>query len=211
MLEESVRAISDMEEVVAVQLVRGSFADDGDRQRVLDTRSEAMDIVGRRLEESEYFLPELMLSVDLVEQVNAIVKSLSNGGPEVEANASGPMLIGTAHGDLHGICQNIDVFMLEINAYNVIDLDKDGLISDFVEKVREIQPPAPALSGFLTIALDSMKATIDVLSDAGLRDSLKIMVGRGQVDEAVCSRTNADVFGPNAMDAVSLCRQWRAA
>lgn len=211
MLEELVRAIADMEEETALQLVHEFVAGAGNPQQVLDACREAMDLVGRRFEEGEYFLPELMLAGDMLEQISAIVKPLLLSGPQAEVNTLGTVVIGTVHGDLHDIGKNIVVFMLEVNGYNVIDLGIDVPVSDFVNKVRELQPPVLALSGFLTLAFDSMKETIDALTEAGLRDSMKIMIGGGQVDEAVRSYTNADAFGLNAMDAVSLCRQWIAA
>lgn len=211
MLEELVRAIADMEEELALQVVRDFVSEGGDPQQVLDACRDAMDLVGKRFEDGEYFLPELMLAGDLLEQISAIVKPLLVGGPQASANTAGTVLIGTVHGDLHDIGKNIVVFMLEVNGYNVIDLGIDVPVEDFVDKVRELHPPVLALSGFLTLAFDSMKETIDALTDAGLRDSLKIMIGGGQVDEAVRSYTNADAFGLNAMDAVSLCRQWLAA
>ncbi len=211
MLEELVRAIADMEEELALQLVRDFVSGGGDPQQVLDACRDAMDLVGKRFEAGEYFLPELMLAGDLLEQISAIVKPLLVGGPQASVKTAGTVLIGTVHGDLHDIGKNIVVFMLEVSGYNVIDLGIDVPVEDFVDKVRELKPPVLALSGFLTLAFDSMKETIDALSDAGLRDSLKIMIGGGQVDEAVRSYTNADAFGLNAMDAVSLCRQWLAA
>lgn len=210
-VEDLVRAIADMEEDEALALVRQFVADDGNPQLVLDACRDAMDIVGQRFEQGEYFVPELMLAGDLLEQISAIVKPLLASGPDAEVNTAATVLIGTVHGDLHDIGKNIVVFMLEVNGYNVIDLGIDVPVATFVEKVRELQPPVLALSGFLTLAFDSMKETIDALADAGLRDSMKIMIGGGQADEAVRTYTNADAFGMNAMDAVSLCRQWIAA
>jgi 5-methyltetrahydrofolate--homocysteine methyltransferase len=64
------------------------------------------------------------------------------------------------------------------------------------------------LSGFLTLAFDSMKETIEAIQNAGLRNKLKIMIGGGQVDETVRNYTGADAFGTNAIDAVSLCKNW---
>lgn len=210
-LEELVHAIADMEEETALNFVHRFVADSGDPQQVLDACREAMDIVGRRFEEGEYFLPELMLAGDLLEQISAIVKPLLIGSSQASNKTVGTVLIGTVHGDLHDIGKNIVVFMLEVNGYEVVDLGIDVSVEDFVDKVREIKPPVLALSGFLTLAFDSMKETIDALSEAGLRDSMKIMIGGGQVDEAVRTYTNADAFGLNAMDAVSLCRKWIAA
>lgn len=208
MEEELVRAIADMQEEVALALVHQFVADDGNPQLVLDACRDAMDIVGQRFEQGEYFVPELMLAGDLLEQISAIVKPLLAAGPEVGANTAATVLIGTVHGDLHDIGKNIVVFMLEVNGYKVIDLGIDVPVATFVDKVRELRPPVLALSGFLTLAFDSMKETIEALDDAGLRDSMKIMIGGGQADETVRRYTNADAFGLDAMDAVSLCRQW---
>jgi len=64
------------------------------------------------------------------------------------------------------------------------------------------------LSGFLTLAYDSMKATVDALSAAGLRDKVKVMIGGGQIDEAVRRHTGADAYGANAMAGVSMAKEW---
>ena len=81
-------------------------------------------------------------------------------------------------------------------------------VEKVVDTVREFHPPVLGLSGFLTLAFDSMKETVEALAEAGLRDRLKIMIGGGQIDDAVRSYTGADAFGRNAMAAVTLCRQW---
>jgi methanogenic corrinoid protein MtbC1 len=118
------------------------------------------------------------------------------------------VLIGTVHGDLHDIGKNIVTFMLDINGYEVRDLGIDVPADKFIEAIREFRPSVVGLSGFLTLAFDSMKETIVAIGAAGLRDGLKIMIGGGQVDETVRGYTGADAFGNNAMAAVSLCRDW---
>ena len=81
-------------------------------------------------------------------------------------------------------------------------------VKNFIDAINEFRPDVVGLSGFLTLAFDSTKETIAAVQDAGLRDKLKIMIGGGQVDEAVCNYTGADAFGNNAIDAVSLCKNW---
>ncbi len=98
--------------------------------------------------------------------------------------------------------------MLEVSGYKVVDLGIDVPVEKFVDTVREVDPPVLGLSGFLTLAFDSMKETIEALAKAGLRDKLKIMIGGGQIDDGVRVYTGADAFGRNAMAAVNLCRQW---
>ena len=78
----------------------------------------------------------------------------------------------------------------------------------FVDAVKEFQPAVVGLSGFLTLAFDAMKATVEAISAAGLRDKIKIMIGGGQIDEEVRKYAGADAYGMDAMDAVSLTRGW---
>lgn len=207
-----VRAISDMNEDEAYALTQAHIDRGGDPQRILDVCREAMDIVGKRFEQGEYFLPELILAGEMLEKIGGMVKPLLLGKQgEGEVKTAGTVLIGTVHGDLHDIGKNIVVFMLEVNGYKVIDLGIDVPVAKFVEAVREHKPPVVALSGFLTLAFDSMKETIEAFKSAGLRDSTKVMIGGGQVDDTICRYTGADAFGLNAMAAVGLCRQWIAA
>jgi len=124
------------------------------------------------------------------------------------SKAAGTVVLGTVEGDLHDIGKNIVTFMLEINGYKVVDLGIDVPVASFIESIKEHKPQVVGLSGFLTLAFDAMKKTVEAIKEAGLRDNLKIMIGGGQVDETVKNYTGADAFGLNAMDAVSLCKHW---
>jgi 5-methyltetrahydrofolate--homocysteine methyltransferase len=98
--------------------------------------------------------------------------------------------------------------MLDVNGFQVIDLGVDVPVATFVEKIRELQPPIVALSGFLTLAYTSMKETVAAIDAAGLRDQVKIMVGGGTVDQQVCRYVGADAFGKDAVAAVVLATGW---
>jgi len=100
--------------------------------------------------------------------------------------------------------------MLDVNGFEVHDLGIDVPAQAFVEKIAEVKPQVVALSGFLTLAFDSMKETVGAIKAAGLRDQVKIMVGGGTVDEQVCKYAGADAFGADAMAAVSLAKGWIA-
>jgi 5-methyltetrahydrofolate--homocysteine methyltransferase len=209
-LDESalINAIADMEEDEALRLSKDALAAGFDPQRILDLCRAAMDIVGARFEKNEYFLPELMMAGEMLEQIGAMVKPLLMG-KDGEAQSAGPVvLIGTVAGDLHDIGKNIVTFMLEVNGFQVVDLGIDVPVQTFVDKVRDLKPAVVGLSGFLTLAFDAMKDTVAAIEQAGLRQGLKIMIGGGQVDETVRSYTGADAFGLNAMAAVSLCQGW---
>jgi methanogenic corrinoid protein MtbC1 len=167
-----------------------------------------MDIVGQRFEEGEYFLPELVLAGEMLDNIGAVAKPLikqSEGGEQAKL---GKVLIGTVHGDLHDIGKNIVSFMLDINGFEVKDIGIDVPVQTFIDEINDFQPDVVGLSGFLTLAFDSMKETIEAFDQAGMRDKFKIMIGGGQIDETVRSYTGADAFGVNAVEAVNLCRGW---
>ena len=206
--QQLIDALAEMREDEALALAR-TMLDRGDNPvRVLELCREAMDIVGKRFEKQEYFLPELVLAGEMLETIGALAKPLivqSSGG---EAKKLGRVLVGTVHGDLHDIGKNIVTFMLDINGYEVRDIGIDVPVSKFIDDIREFQPAVVALSGFLTLAFDSMKETVQAIEREGLRNGRKIMIGGGQVDEAVRTYTGADAYGSNAVAAVTLCRQW---
>ena len=202
-------AIADMREDEALELAKGMLDAGDDPVRVLELCRMAMETVGKRFQDGEYFLPELILAGEMLERIGEMAKPLIQaGGGAGAAKKHGRVLIGTVHGDLHDIGKNIVTFMLDINGYEVKDIGIDVPVERFVEEIRAFQPSVVGLSGFLTLAFDSMKETIDAIAKAGMRDQLKIMIGGGQVDETVRSYTGADAYGNNAMAAVTLCRGW---
>jgi len=204
-----VNLLVDMEEDEALTLARKMLLEEHvDPMRVLELCRTAMDGVGKRFEQGEYFLPELVLAGDMLETIGGMAKPLISQEGEDSRKKLGKVLIGTVHGDLHDIGKNIVTFMLDINQFEVKDLGIDVPVSVFVDEIRSFQPAVVGLSGFLTLAFDSMKETIEAFEQAGLRDDFKVMIGGGQIDETVREFTGADAFGANALEAVKLCRDW---
>lgn len=118
------------------------------------------------------------------------------------------MLIGSVEGDIHDIGKDIVAFLLEVNGFEVIDLGVDVPAATFVEQIRETGATVVGLSGLLSLAFDSMKATVQAIERAGLRDGVRIMIGGGPVDEIVCEYSRADAWGAEATAAVSLAQKW---
>ena len=102
----------------------------------------------------------------------------------------------------------IVVFMLDISGFEVYDLGVDVPAKQFVDKIKETGAPVVALSGFLTLAFDAMKETVDAIKAGGLRDQVKIMIGGGQIDEQIRVYSGADAYGRDAMTGVSLAKSW---
>jgi methanogenic corrinoid protein MtbC1 len=198
-----IRHIAEMEEDDAVSLAQSMLDDGYDPITLLSHCREAMEIVGTRFESGDYFLPDLMLAGEMLTIIGAMAKPLIKKDESVAVTKDRTVVIGTVHGDLHDIGLNIVEFMLDINGFDVINLGIDVPTKDFIDAIREHQPKVVGLSGFLTLAFDSMKETTDAITEAGLRDNLKVIIGGGQVDERVQKYVGADAFGRNAMDAVS--------
>ncbi len=206
MSEKLVTAIADMEEKEALALATELLAEQTDPMVILDDCRSAMEIVGQRYEAGTYFLPELLLAGEMLTEITAIVKPEMAQTQNVQRH--GKVLIGTVKGDIHDIGKNIVTFMLDASGFEVRDLGVDVPAEKFVEAIREFQPQVVALSGFLTLAFESMKETIGAIQAAGLRDGVKIMIGGGPVSEEVRNYTGADGYGKDAMAGVTLTKQW---
>ena len=210
--KQLVEWLSDMNEDAALELAKRMLLEEGkDPLRVLALCREAMDIVGKRFEEGEYFLPELVLAGEMLETIGAIAKPLVKQAPGEAPKKLGKVLIGTVQGDLHDIGKNIVSFMLDINGFEVKDIGIDVPAQKFIAEIEAWQPDVVGLSGFLTLAFDSMRQTIAAFDKAGLRGKFKVMIGGGQIDETVRAYTGADAFGVNAVEAVNLCKGWTGA
>jgi len=203
-----IQLISDMEEEPAVSMAKQMLDSGYNPLTLLAHCREAMEIVGKRYEKGEYFLPELMLAGEMLTAIGNMAKPLINSGEGGGQAKGDTILVGTVHGDLHDIGKNIVSFMLDINGFNVIDIGIDVPVDTFIDNIKEHNPKVIALSGFLTLAFDSMKETVTAIEAAGLRQGRKIMIGGGQVDDSIRQHTGADAFGLNAMDAVNLCKGW---
>jgi methanogenic corrinoid protein MtbC1 len=207
--QQLIEWLADMKEDEAFALAKRMLLEERvDPMRVMELCRSAMDIVGKRFEQGEYFLPELVLAGEMLENIGAIAKPLIKQAPGGEPKKLAKVLIGTVHGDLHDIGKNIVTFMLDINGFEVKDIGVDVPASTFLDEINAFAPDIVGLSGFLTLAFDSMKETIVAIQGAGMRERIKIMIGGGQVDAAVCNYTGADAFGTNAVEAVSLCKNW---
>ena len=206
MSKKLVNAIADMREEEALKLVREMVEGGSDPMAILDAAREAMDIIGQRYEKGTYFLPELILAGEMLNQITDMVKPELAKLPEIERH--GKVLLGTVEGDIHDIGKNIVSFMLDVNGFDVLDLGVDVSPQKFVEAIQDFEPQVVGLSGFLTLAFDAMKDTVAAIESAGLRDGVKIMVGGGQVSEEISKYAGADAYGKDAMAGVSLAKKW---
>ena len=167
-----------------------------------------MDEVGQLFQDEEYFVPELMMAGRAMKAAMEPLRPLMAASG---AKPSGVVVAGTVKGDLHDIGKNLVLSMLEGSGFKVIDLGTDVPPAKFVEAIRQNKPDILCLSALLTVTMLAMKATIDAVIAAGLRDSVKIMVGGAPVHEKFAKEIGADGFGVTATDAVAVARSLVAA
>ena len=198
--------ISELKEQEALDLVKRQLEEGIDPMDILGSAREGMKIVGERFASEIYFIPDLIYSGEILKGIASLVE------PHIKQKKDqkrvGKVIIGTVAGDIHDIGKDLVVFMLDISGFEVIDLGVDVPAQKFLDTIKDSGAKMLGLSGFLTLAFDSMKDTIDAIKEAGLRDDLKIMIGGGQINEEVRDFTGADAYGKDAMEAVKLAQGW---
>jgi len=209
MAEDLVSTLADLKEKEALGIVQDRLSAGDDPLSILDDARRAVEIVGKRFADSEYFIPDLVYSGEILKEVTDMVKPKLAKAAEVKR--VGKVIIGTVAGDIHDIGKDIVVFMLDVNGFEVYDLGVDVPAQKFVDKIKESGAPIVGLSGFLALAFDSMKETVEAMKAAGLRDKVKVMIGGGQMSEEIKKYTGADAYGKDAMAGVTLAKKWVSA
>jgi 5-methyltetrahydrofolate--homocysteine methyltransferase len=163
-----------------------------------------MDAVGRDFKAGELFVPEVLIAARAMHAGMDILKPLL---AESEVPSAGKYIVGTVKGDLHDIGKNLVRMMIEGGGFEVIDLGVDVSPDGFVDAVRENQPDILGMSALLTTTMTNMKGVIEALEEAGLRDSVKIMIGGAPVTDAYAQEIGADGYAPDAATAVDVARE----
>ena len=169
----------------------------------------AMDEVGRRMRDCEFFIPEVLIAARAARAATDILRPLLVD--DAAARSAGTVVCCTVKGDLHDIGKNIVAMMLESAGFRIIDLGADVSPEKIVEVVRERGANLVAMSALLTTTMVNMKAVIEALAAAGLRDQVKVMVGGAPVTESWAHSIGADGYGKDAPAAVDLARSLAAA
>jgi methanogenic corrinoid protein MtbC1 len=209
MAKDLAKALADLKEDEVIAIVKEKLNAGADPMGILNDAGRGMETVGARFSKSEYFIPDLVYSGEILKKINELVKPrLVKGGA---VKTGGKVIIGTVAGDIHDIGKDIVVFMLDVSGFEVFDLGVDVPIQKFVDKIKETGATVVGLSGFLTLAYDAMKQTIEAIKKAGLRDKTRIMIGGGQITDEIVKYTGADEYGKDAVAGVTLARKWLGA
>ncbi len=164
----------------------------------------AMTEVGRLFENNEYFVPEMLISARAMQAALGIIRPLL---VDADVKPVGKMVVGTVQGDLHDIGKNLVAMMVEGAGFEIIDLGTDVEPDSFVEAVRDSKAELVGLSALLTTTLPMMEKTIQALTEAGLRDEVKVMIGGAPATPDLAEKIGADAFAADASQAATLARK----
>ena len=163
-----------------------------------------MDEVGKDFKAGELFVPEVLIAARAMHAGMDILRPLL---AEADVPTAGKYIIGTVKGDLHDIGKNLVKMMLEGAGFEIVDLGTDIDADAFVDAVREHQPNMLGMSALLTTTMVNMRTIIEALEEAGLRDSVKVMIGGAPVTAAFAEEIGADAYAPDAASAVDVARE----
>ena len=163
-----------------------------------------MNVVGDRFKKGDMYVPEVMMAAKAMHAGMNIVKPLLLEG---ESSSTGKVIVGTVAGDLHDIGKNLVGMMMESGGMEVVDLGVDVTPEKFAAAVREHKPQVVGLSALLTTTMLSMKDTIEVLKEEGIRDSVKVIVGGAPVTQDFADEIGADGWAPDAASAKDLAQK----
>jgi 5-methyltetrahydrofolate--homocysteine methyltransferase len=184
--------------------VRAALAGNVPADQVLhEALIPAMAEVGRLFEAQEYYVPEMLLSAKAMQAGVTILKpQLTQAGAQSDAS----IVFGTVKGDLHDIGKNLVIMMLEGAGYRVTDLGVDVHPDRFVQAAKD-GAQLIGLSALLTTTMPNMRATLDALKEAGVRDRVKVMIGGAPLTQAYADQIGADGYAPDASSAMRKAKE----
>ncbi|MCY3901546.1 MAG: corrinoid protein [Caldilineaceae bacterium] len=160
--------------------------------------------VGRLFEIGEYFVPEMLVAARAMQGAMGLLRPLL---VDKGAEPIGKVVMLTVKGDVHDIGKNLCNIMLEGEGFDIVDLGVNVKPEEVVEAVQEHQPQLVGFSAFLTTTMPFFKSNLSALSEAGLRDSIRVMVGGAPVTQEYADSVGADGFAPDASATVRLAKE----
>lgn len=202
--EEVKQAIIGGKMEVAIDATRRSLDDGMAPQDIINGYMiGAMSEIGKQFEEGRAFVPQLLMAGRAMKGALEVIKPLMT----TSQTSMGKIVIGTVKGDLHDIGKNLVASMLEGCGFEVINVGIDVSSEKFIEEIKKHQPNILCMSALLTTTMPRMKEVIDDLTNAGLRDNVKIMVGGAPVSQQFADEIKADGYSDNANSAVAVAKQ----
>jgi methylmalonyl-CoA mutase cobalamin-binding domain/chain len=166
---------------------------------------KGLEDVGKKFEEGEYFLAELLFAAELVQGCFEVLKPHLKS---IEIGKRGVIVLGTVKGDIHDIGKNVFKMLAESEGFEVYDLGVNVSPEEFIKKIKETSAKILGLSALLTTTMEEMKTVIDELVKAGLRNKIKVLLGGNPVTKEFAKEIGADDAAMNAIEGVEICKRW---
>ncbi len=205
--EDFIKAAINMDIRAAKESTKKAITEGIDPYDFIETAiAKALNIIGDKFENEEFFLPELFMAAEIVKKSMKILEPHIKGSGKQKK--LGKIAIGTAKSDMHDIGKNIVSFFLEAEGFEVIDLGVDVSPEQFVETVRNEKPDILAISALITLTMPEVSNTLKALENANLRNQVKIIVGGAPITQEFIDDIGADALAANAIDGVKKCKRW---
>ncbi len=176
-------------------------------KEAVETVTQALQVVGKRFQDGEWFLSELVYAGEIAKEVMALLSPLM----QAEASQSqGTVVIGTVAGDLHDLGKNIFINYARSAGFKVIDLGVDVPTAKFASAVKEHKPLALGMSCLLTSTEKELGKVIEDLKKQGVRETVKVIIGGAALTAGFARQAGADAFAPDAVTGTDIIRQWSA-
>ena len=202
-------AMADLEEDTLLEMTEEAAAMGKEgADAAVEACQRGMQTIGERFEEGEYFIGDLVYAGEIMGEVMDILQPVLAEGQE--GGVADKLIIATVKGDLHDIGKNIVKAMLQAAGFEVIDLGIDVAPEAIVKCVQETGAKIVALSGVLTLSIESMKNTVTALDAAGLRPGVHVIIGGNPVSEEACAITGADAWAHSPAKTIEVCKGWVA-
>lgn len=207
--KELEQAMADLDEDTVLEMMQEVMDNNGEGvQEAMEACQKGMSTVGDLFEKGEYFVGDLIYAGEIMVEAMNIIKPALAGADHQKV---GRMILCTVKDDLHDIGKNIVKAMLEAGGFEVLDLGIDVPPEKVVEIAKKEDIHIVALSGVLTLALDSMKDTIEAFDKAGMRGDVKIIIGGNPVSAEACKALGADEWAYSPQKTVQVCTSWAKA
>ena len=202
-------------ETLKKMIIDGADGSTAETQKLIDGGASArdildqallpgMDVVGAEMKGGDKFIPEVLLSARIMQACLDLIKPHLAAG---ESSSLGTVVIGTVEGDMHDIGKNLAAMLLSGAGFEVVNIGKGVTPADFVAAVKENKAQILGMSGLLTTTIPKMPETIAALTAAGLRDSVKVIVGGAPVSVEWANEIGADAYAANASLGVEKCKE----
>ncbi|AFA47601.1 cobalamin B12-binding domain-containing protein [Acetobacterium woodii] len=201
-----ISAVEAIDEKRAIALVKTEIELGKDKKEIANQLNFALQRVAIHYEEGEYYIADLIMAGELVSN---LLKMMGMDSTQlVDGRVLGKIVVGTVFDDIHDVGKNIFISMLRSEGFEVIDMGTDVAAQRFIEIIRKEKPDIVGISGILTSVVENIKEVIDEIKAQGLRDDVKIILGGALAGTDYAKYVGADGYSSDAIEGVSICKQW---